>query len=125
MAGAGSNAVASTAIATNGETDPSVPSEAAAAWENWQHIRETVMNGQTANAIVETVAQAANAAVQAEPPTQSTPNSASQEPVHAGTSAAESSSSEMETGALASIVDSVLAELKPKLMEEIAKKLKK
>ena len=127
-AGAGSSAVASAASATNDETEPPVPSEAAAAWENWQHIRETVMNGQTAAAIVETVAQAANAAVQAEPSAESTSNGASQEPSPAGTSPAENSSSdssEMETGALASIVDSVLAELKPKLMEEIAKKLKK
>ncbi len=128
-AGAGPSAIASTAGATNNETEPPVPSEAAAAWENWQHIRETVMNGQTATAIVEAVAQAASAAVQAEPTMQAPPNSASQEPSPAGTSAAESSStsdsSEMEAGALASIVDSVLAELKPKLMEEIAKKLKK
>jgi hypothetical protein len=34
-------------------------------------------------------------------------------------------SSDLEAGALASIVDTVLAELKPKLMEEIAKKLKR
>jgi CheY-like chemotaxis protein len=124
-AGAGSSAVASTASATNDGTEPSIPSEAAAAWENWQHIRETVMNGQTATAIAETVAQVATAAVQAEPASQSTPDGTSQEPAPAGPSAAESSSSEMETGALASLVDSVLAELKPKLMEEIAKKLKK
>jgi hypothetical protein len=124
-AGAGSSAVASAAGATNDPTEQSVPSEAAAAWENWQHIRETVMNGQTAAAIVETVAQAANAAVQAEPTSQTTTNSTSQEPAPAVSAATESSSSEMETGALASIVDSVLAELKPKLMEEIAKKLKK
>jgi hypothetical protein len=124
-AGAGSSAVANGAGATNDETEPSVPYEAAAAWKNWQNIRETVMNGQTATAIVETVAQVANAAVQAEPTMQSAPESTSPEPSPAETDPAESSSSEMETGALASLVDSVLAELKPKLMEEIAKKLKK
>ena len=121
-AGAGSTAVAAT-VGTTTETDPP-PSEAAAAWENWQHIRETVMNGQTATAIAETVAQAA-ATLQAEPIAQPAPASPAQESSPLAPSLAESSPSEMEANALASIVDSVLAELKPKLMEEIAKKLKK
>lgn len=112
-AGAGSSAVATTAGTAGDESEPPVPSEAAAAWQNWQHIRETVMNGQTAAAIVETVAQAAKAT----PPQETSPTEPS--------SPESPSSSGMEAGALASIVDSVLAELKPKLMEEIAKKLKK
>ena len=124
-AGSSATVVSAARTTTSEDTEAPAPSEAAAAWENWQHIRETVINGQTATAIVETVPQAATAAVQAEPAMRSTPNSASQAAVPTGTSAAESSSSEMESGALASIVDSVLAERKPKLMEEIAKKLKK
>ena len=44
----------------------------------------------------------------------------------AGSAASTGSASSLSEGdAIANIVDSVLAELKPKLMEEIAKKMKK
>ncbi len=108
------------------EAEPPTASEGTAAWQNWQNIRDAVMNSQNAAAIVETVAQAAKVSVPQEHIADATPANSAPETSRAEPSANDApSSSEMEAGALASLVDSVLAELKPKLMEEIAKKLKK
>jgi CheY-like chemotaxis protein len=114
--------------------EPPVPSEAAAAWENWQHIRETVMAPQNTAAIAETVAQVAQATMPVEhtEPTQiaselgapSLPEGEGGSVELAEAPAQSSSDSSLEGESLSSIVDSVLAELKPKLMEQIAKKLK-
>ena len=83
------------------------PSEAAAAWENWQQIRDSVMAPQQTAAIAESVAEIA----QSTAASSATPTSD------------EASAPAIEGEALAGLVDSVLAELKPKLMAEIAKKL--
>jgi len=129
-AASASGTVSSTPVRADDDAEVPAASEAAAAWENWQHIRESVMNLQNAASIAETAAQA-KASMPQESSVQSENVSASPEasattPAATDSSTAEaSSSSGLETGALASIVDSVLAELKPKLMEEIAKKLKK
>jgi len=88
---------------TAAEAEPPVPYEAAAAWENWRQIRDSVMSPQNASAIAESVAEIAKA---------DTPVPTS-----------EPSQQLLEGNAIASIVDSVLAELKPKLMQEIAKKM--
>jgi hypothetical protein len=101
-AGASAEAVGSTVSET--EPEPPVQSEASAAWENWRQIRESVMSPQNTAAIAESVAEIA----QASTPAPSSDSSSSPAPA--------------ETN-LASIVDSVLAELKPRLMEEIAKKM--
>jgi CheY-like chemotaxis protein len=95
------------------EAEPPVPSEAAAAWENWQQIREAVMSPQKAAAIAESVALIA----QANAPAQ---DSASQQD-HAPTDSASAAAAE-EVNSINDIVDSVLADLKPRLMAEIAKK---
>src|SRR5262249_48356657 len=126
-------------------SEPPVPSEAAAAWENWQHIRDSVMAPQSTAALAESVVGMAAAAtpahsetgaiagsptaIAAQPsePTEVSPLAVehagrvdlAQDPVQSSTA----DSSALESEALASIVDSVLAELKPKLMEQIAKKL--
>jgi CheY-like chemotaxis protein len=84
-----------------------VASESSAAWENWQQIRDSVMGAQTTNAIAESVAEVAQSSVSAKPE-QST-----------------EASDDADSATLSSIVDSVLAELKPRLMEEISKKLRK
>jgi CheY-like chemotaxis protein len=89
------------------EAEPPVPSEASAAWENWQHIRDSVMRSQ--NAIKESVAKVAETSI--------APQSSENDEAAAGPDA--------ESAELSSIVDSVLAELKPRLMAEISKKLKK
>jgi CheY-like chemotaxis protein len=132
-AGASSSGSPSGAVAsTTDEAETPAGSAAAAAWENWQHIRDTVMNVQSTETLAETVAQAATAmgtadevavapesASHPEPESASVASSPGEQP-----SLQETQTSELD-GALASIVDSVLAELKPKLMQEISKKLKK
>jgi CheY-like chemotaxis protein len=95
------------------DTEPPVPSEAAAAWENWRQIRESVMNGEKTTAIAEAAAGIIQVTASAH---QSSAELSSVAPSSPSTPGSEASS-------LSSIVDSVLAELKPKLMEEIAKKL--
>jgi CheY-like chemotaxis protein len=82
-------------------------SELAAAWAQWKQIRETVVGSQLTSQIADVAAaelentelDSATASDEAHPEKPSNPT------------------------AIASIVDSVLAELKPKLVEEIAKKL--
>lgn len=95
-------------------TEPQPDSELASAWASWKQIRESVVSPQMTSQI----ADAATAA------------SSSVESPSAETAPAESDSAEPETAngddtAIASIVDNVLAELKPKLMQEIAKKMSK
>jgi len=95
------------------DAEPPVPSEAAAAWENWRLIRESVMNGEKTAAIAEAAAEIIQATASAQEP-QSSADLSSVTP---------SPTPAVQDSSLSSIVDSVLAELKPKLMEEIAKKL--
>jgi twitching motility two-component system response regulator PilH len=85
-------------------------SELAAAWASWKQVRDSVANPQLTSQIADA---AAAGLAQPAPP----------EPAPAREAA--TADAPEETGAIASIVDSVLAELKPKLMEEIAKKIKK
>jgi CheY-like chemotaxis protein len=99
--------------------EPSVPSETIAAWENWQHIRHSVMGSQQTEAIAESVAQVAQAAMAATPEASASNSAEQQKPNEPSPAPA------LDGAVLANIVDSVLAELKPKLMEEIAKKLAK
>ena len=101
--------------AARDDNSESAGPDAAAAWQNWQQIRESVMSAQSTSALAQSVAAAASAVA----PESSV--SASGSP----TEATETDAPPVDGEALASIVDSVLAELKPKLMQEIAKKLKK
>jgi len=96
------------------EAELPVPSEAAAAWENWRQIRASVMNGEKTAAIAEAAAEIGQATASSQE-LQSSAELSSVTP--------SPSTPAMEDSSLSSIVDSVLAELKPKLMEEIAKKL--
>jgi CheY-like chemotaxis protein len=98
------------------DSSESAGPDAAAAWQNWQQIRDSVMSPQSTSALAQPVAEAASAVAPATAPSASDDHSE-----RAGVSEA----SPVDGEALASIVDSVLAELKPKLMQEIAKKLKK
>jgi len=113
-ASASSSAVASVRESVSEDEPGAAGPDAAAAWQNWQQIRDSVMTPQSASALAESVAQVAKAVI----------------PDSSATTASElnhdsSSVSSLESEVLASIVDSVLAELKPRLMQEIAKKLKK
>jgi CheY-like chemotaxis protein len=89
-------------------------SELAAAWANWRHIRESVIGSQLSGSqlstqIAETVVDLKQSSGEAQPDSQLGGSSATAE----------------ETSEISSIVDSVLADLKPKLMAEIAKKMGK
>lgn len=84
-------------------------SELAAAWASWKTVRESMV-GQ----IPETLPAAPEVSKQEDDAPAQT----------AGDQAAGQESTD-DTGAIASIVDSVLAELKPKLMEEISRKMGK
>jgi CheY-like chemotaxis protein len=86
-------------------------SELAAAWANWRQIRESVIGSQLTSQIADSIADLQD--THCEP---ATPESDSQpEAAAAGDDSSE----------ISNIVDSVLADLKPKLMEEIAKKMGK
>src|SRR5438270_12734195 len=119
-AGASSVSIGTSTVTRNDEPEPPLGAESTAAWENWQTIRDNVMNAHGTAAIAETIVEIAKAGISedqvqpaATPKQSAVPESTTENPP------------ELEAGSLSSIVDSVLAELKPRLMEEIAKKLKK
>jgi len=93
--------------------EPASPQEAelATAWDHWKHIRESVISTEFTNQVAESAA-----AVVEETPS---------EPALASAQPEASENAGDEANEIASIVDSVLADLKPKLMQEIAKKMGK
>ena len=80
-------------------------SELVAAWANWKQIRESVIGSQLSSHIADTVAEVKEQSSEPQP--------------------GASSATEEETSEISNIVDSVLADLKPKLMAEIARKMGK
>jgi len=122
----GSEAISNSAASTVPGAEPQVASEAAAAWENWQHIRDSVMGPKTVVQFSEPAAQAGQSSAN---------ETAAVNEAHTGLAGsseaaqeaptAESQAEEAESAELSSIVDTMLAELKPRLMAEISKKLKK
>jgi CheY-like chemotaxis protein len=96
---------------------PQREAELAAAWQNWKQIRESFVDGQPPAPVAETPVEAS--APQDEAP------AAKVEEAEADTAEVEAASSDTpgESTAIASIVDTMLAELRPKLVEEIAKKM--
>jgi CheY-like chemotaxis protein len=93
--------------------------EMAAAWENWKQIREAIVGDEFASHIAQAAAEELEAS-QAEAGKSSETGQQSADRDDAGDEATGDSD---EPAAIASIVDSVLAELKPKLVEEIARKM--
>ena len=85
--------------------------ELATAWEHWKHIRESVGSAEFSAQIAESAAAVV----------QQNHSEPQPEPNQAEVSAETGD----ESAEIASIVDSVLTDLKPKLMEEIAKKMGK
>jgi CheY-like chemotaxis protein len=93
-------------------------SDMAAAWANWNHIRESIV-GSDSTTHVEDANAGYRDSGKEDPPSSAMSN-------EDASSAEDASSSEpvqTEASEIASIVDTMLAELKPKLMEEIAKKM--
>jgi twitching motility two-component system response regulator PilH len=93
---------------------PQPESELAAAWANWKQIRESVVSPELASQIADAASVAPAALDQ--------PETAAVERAAVESSADDSTD---ESAAIAGIVDTVLAELKPKLMQEIARKMAK
>jgi len=87
----------------------------AAAWAQWRQIRESIATPQFTEQVAEVAAAGYKEIHKPETaPTPQSEKSSAAEPTLAA-----------DPSAIASIVESVLAELKPKLVEEIAKKLRK
>ncbi|HEY1800140.1 MAG TPA: response regulator [Terriglobales bacterium] len=97
---------------TSSANDAGNKQQLAAAWEQWQNVRETVLS----SPVTEQISEAAVASLNSMVPSQSSSDT------KADVEAIEATQPSNPT-AIASIVDSVLAELKPRLMEEIAKKI--
>jgi CheY-like chemotaxis protein len=85
--------------------------ELATAWEHWKQVRESVVSPEFTAQIAESAAGVVQES-HSEPPLEPTPPEVSADAAD-------------EANEIASIVDSVLADLKPKLMEEISKKMGK
>ena len=104
---------------------PAVPAEAdheheaelAAAWAHWRQIRESVANPQFTSQVADAAAVGYKEIHQPESAAARSPDISSPDESSADLSA--------DSSAIASIVDSVLAELRPKLVAEIARKLGK
>jgi CheY-like chemotaxis protein len=101
------------------EAEPQREAELAAAWKNWKQIRESLVESTPASPVAEPAAVEGSSPAQEEAvsSTQSAPAEAVDETEAATTDAPE------ESTAIASIVDTMLAELRPKLVAEIAKKM--
>jgi two-component system chemotaxis response regulator CheY len=98
------------------ESNPGRESELAAAWQNWKQIRESIVGSSSATPKAETAAPEIESPAPAEVVTQASTD------VHEEESTSDSSG---EASEISSIVDTMLAELKPKLMEELSKKMGK
>lgn len=97
---------------------PQREAELAAAWQNWKQIRESFVSAPPPAQVAEASAPEATAAQEeatAQPAELETETETSEE--------AALSDAPGESTAIASIVDTMLAELRPKLVEEIAKKM--
>jgi hypothetical protein len=103
---------AAAAAAGSHETSPEREAELAAAWAHWKQIRESIASPQFTSQVAD-VAAAGFREIQRETP-------ASPQPA---TETAATPAAEDDPNAIASIVDSVLADLRPKLVAEIARKL--
>ncbi|HEV3206615.1 MAG TPA: response regulator [Terriglobales bacterium] len=100
--------------------------ELAAAWQNWKQIRESFVDSRPSSQVPDVQPEPIPPAVESSRPEEvvSSATAASPEPV-VETAEVESAAGEVpgESTAIASIVDTMLAELRPKLVEEIAKKM--
>jgi hypothetical protein len=101
------------------EVAPQREAELAAAWQNWKQIRESFVSAQPPAPVAEAPA------AEASTPQEEAPAPADPAEAEAETAEVEAAPSEApgESTAIASIVDTMLAELRPKLVEEIAKKM--
>ncbi len=113
------------AAATPAESDPGRESELAAAWQNWKQIRESMVGSNSAAPKTEAATQAVGTSAPVETEAPGFKEIRREEPVAAKPDEETASEDSGETSEISSIVDTMLAELKPKLMEEISKKMGK
>jgi len=112
------------AVASSSPAASPTKAEVASAWNEWDRVRDSVVNPQTTEAIVQSVA----AMAQGQAPVQQQETSQSEnlaQPEAPSQPQAETSTTEKASAGdpLSTIVDSVLAELKPRLLAEIAKQI--
>jgi CheY-like chemotaxis protein len=109
------------------ESAPPRDAKLAAAWQNWKHIRESFVGSRPLAPAAESPAEAKPEHEEKSAAVQSTGADAVAElpEIEAEPVESEEATSDApeESSAIASIVDSMLAELRPKLVEEIAKKM--
>ena len=103
--------------------------ELAAAWANWRHIRESIVGEQAPVAdgeppVAENAAPAETVPQTEEPAAEEKQETAAVEETKAEPTEAPAAEAQ-DPAEISSIVDNMLAELKPKLMEELKRKLKK
>jgi CheY-like chemotaxis protein len=111
--------VSETAAVGNVEVTPQREAELAAAWQNWKQIRESFVSAQPSPPVAETpVAEAIAVREEAPAPVEEEAENETEAPELEAASEAPG-----ESNAIASIVDTMLAELRPKLVAEIAKKM--
>jgi CheY-like chemotaxis protein len=112
--------ISETAPVANVEVTPQREAELAAAWQNWKQIRESFVSAQPPAAVAETPSAEATTAQEEAPAPAQAEAEAETETAEVEAIATEAPG---ESTAIASIVDTMLAELRPKLVEEIAKKM--
>ncbi len=110
------------------EVVPQREAELAAAWQNWKQIRESFVSTPPPEPVAEAPAaetSAPQSVSQQEEPSAPAPVAEQVAEADAETTEVEAAPAEApgESTAIASIVDTMLAELRPKLVEEIAKKM--
>ena len=103
-----------------GESAPQREAELAAAWQNWKQIRESFVGSEPPAATADAPSELNSNHEEAAAPAQSASAEVVAESVEVEEAASDAPE---ESTAIASIVDSMLAELRPKLVEEIAKKM--
>ncbi len=119
-----STSAESSSIAAPAEVEPGRESELAAAWQNWKQIRESIMGSSSATPAAQTATPKMESPAFSEIPAQGF-NEIQPEAAAAKPEAETASEGIGEASEISSIVDTMLAELKPKLMEEISKKMGK
>jgi len=112
------------AITSAASSEPEAGHQMHEAWANWKQIRDSVIGSQVA---VPLSGELGNACTEdsAESPGSHFRDLRHETPASPPEAQVETASDADEAGEIASIVDSVLADLKPKLMEEIARKMGK
>jgi CheY-like chemotaxis protein len=127
-AAAGAHSSVSAVGSVASEAPEQNEADLAAAWANWKQIRGTILGSQTVVPITQTEESAAveETAAMPEENLASAQSEVAEAVESAPAVAQEESASEADSADdISNMVDNMLAELKPKLMKEIAKKLKK